>query len=122
MRVMETWYYVPKSVDRVEEKFYSGSKSVFQDGGDLTPQFSDSRWLSDFALLTDLTAKRNEFDTELQGENKTVIKMTGAVDSSKGNLMKGALTQFPSVQSRASVYVLCIDKLLEEFGRRFKRI
>jgi hypothetical protein len=40
--------------------------------------------------------------------------------------MNGVLTQFPSVQSRAdytfdeSVYILCIDKLLKEFERRFK--
>jgi hypothetical protein len=40
--------------------------------------------------------------------------------------MNGVLTDFPSVQSRAdytfdeSVYIVCIDKLLKEFERRFK--
>jgi hypothetical protein len=35
---------------------------------------------------TDLTVKLNELNTELQGENKTVIKMTGTTDSFKGKL------------------------------------
>jgi hypothetical protein len=40
--------------------------------------------------------------------------------------MKGVLTDFPSVQSHAdgtfdaSVYILCIDKLLKEIERRYK--
>jgi hypothetical protein len=72
-------------------------------------------------------------NTELQGENKTIIKMTGTIDSFKGKmqlwktqLMKGVLTHFPSVQSSAdgtfdvSLYILCIDKILKKFERRFK--
>jgi hypothetical protein len=54
---------------------------------------------------TDLTAKLN---TELQGKNQTIIKMKGTIDSFKGKLklwktqlMTGALTHFPSVQSCA---------------------
>lgn len=79
----------------------------------------------DLAFLRDLTAKLNELNTELQDENKTNIKMTGTTDSFKGTLqvleiqlIKGVLTHFPSVQSRAEgpaaafVYILCIDKLL----------
>jgi hypothetical protein len=40
--------------------------------------------------------------------------------------MKGVLTHFTSIQSctdgtiDVSVYILCIDKLLKEFERRFK--
>jgi len=40
--------------------------------------------------------------------------------------MKGVLTHFPSVQCHsdgifdASVYILCIDKLLKEFERKLK--
>jgi hypothetical protein len=104
-----------------------------QDTGDLPPQLKDSRWLLDLAILVDLTAKLNESNTELQGENKTIIKMIGTIDSFKGKLQlwktqltKGVLTHFPSVQSRAdgtfdaSVYIPCIDKLLKEVERIFK--
>jgi hypothetical protein len=89
--------------------------------------------LLDLAFLIDLTAKLNELNTDLQGENKTIIKMTGTTDSFEGKLqlwktqlMKGMLTHFPSVQRRAdgtfdaSVYILCIDELLKDFERRFK--
>jgi hypothetical protein len=38
------------------------------------------------AFLTDLTAKIDDFKTELQGGNKTVIKTTDTVDSFNGKL------------------------------------
>ena len=89
--------------------------------------------LPDLAFLTDLTAKLDYFKTELQGGNKTVIKTTDTVDSFNGklklwktSLMKGVVTNFWSVQSRAdatsvaSVYTLCTDKLLEEIQGRFR--
>jgi predicted nucleic acid-binding Zn-ribbon protein len=57
--------------------------------------------LLDLALLTDLTTKLSELNTELQAENKTIIKMTGAIDSFNGKLkviensmMKNVLTDF----------------------------
>jgi hypothetical protein len=57
-----------------------------QDTGDLPPQLKDSRLLLDLAFLVYLTAKLNELNTELQGENKTIIKMIGTIDSFKGKL------------------------------------
>jgi hypothetical protein len=55
----------------------------------------------------------------------------GTIDSFKGKpqlwktqLMKGVLIHFPSVQSRAdgtfdaSVYILCIGKIMKEFLRK----
>jgi hypothetical protein len=52
--------------------------------------------LIDVAFLTDLTAKLNELNTKLQGENKTIIKMTIGIEPFKGkrdlwktHLMKG---------------------------------
>jgi hypothetical protein len=88
-----------------------------QDRGALPLQLKDYRWLLDLAFLTELTAKLNDLNTELQGEN-----MTRTTDSFKGKLklwrtqlMKGVLTHFPSVQSRAdgtsdvSAYILCTD-------------
>jgi len=102
------------------------------DKSDLSPQLDDSRWLLDLAFITDFTAKLNDMNTQLQGENKTIVKMIGTFDSVKGNLklwrtqlIKSVLTHFPSVQScadgtfDASVYSLCIDKLLKAFERRF---
>jgi hypothetical protein len=72
-------------------------------------------------------------NNKLQGENKTIIKMTGTTDSlkrspklQKTQLMKGVLTHFSSVQScadgifDASVYILCTDKLFKKSERRFK--
>jgi hypothetical protein len=47
-----------------------------QDRGNLPPHLKDSEFLLDIAFLTDLTAKLNELNTELQVGNKTVIKMT----------------------------------------------
>jgi hypothetical protein len=70
---------------------------------------------------------------ELQSEKKTIIKMIDANDSFKGKLklwmtqlMEDVLTHFPRVQSRSdgefgvSAYILCIDKILQQFGRRFE--
>jgi hypothetical protein len=84
-----------------------------QDRGDLPPQLKDSRWLLALTFLKDLAAKLNELNTELQGENKTIINMTGAIYSFIGKLqlwktqlMKGVLTHFPSVQSRVVVHLM----------------
>jgi hypothetical protein len=62
--------------------------------------------LLDLAFLTDLTAKPNDLNTELQGENKTILEMIGTIDYFKGKLklwktqlMKGVLTHFPSIQN-----------------------
>jgi hypothetical protein len=57
-----------------------------QDRGDLPPKLKDSWWLLDLAFLIDLTTKLSELNTELQGENKTIIKMIGTIDSFKGKL------------------------------------
>jgi hypothetical protein len=54
--------------------------------GDLPPQLKDSQWLLDLAFLINLTAKLNDLNTELHGENNTIIKMTGTIDSFKGKL------------------------------------
>jgi hypothetical protein len=90
-------------------------------------------WLLDLAFHTDLTAKLDDFKTELQGGNKTVIKTTNTAGSFNGklklwntSLMKGVVTNFRSVQSRAygtldaSVYDVAIDNPLEGLQRRFK--
>jgi acid stress-induced BolA-like protein IbaG/YrbA len=81
-----------------------------QDRGDLPPQLKYSLWLIDVAFLTDLTAKLNELNTKLQGENKTIIKMTIVIEPFKGKrdvwktrLMKGhALAWLTSLQPQSS--------------------
>ena len=82
------------------------------------------------AFLTELTAKLNELNTELQDENKTIIKVTSTIDSfqRETEIMEDSADEshFPNVQSRpdgaldASVYILCIDKLFNEFQRRLE--
>jgi hypothetical protein len=75
-----------------------------QDRGDLPPQLKDSWWLLDLAFLTNLNTKLNDLSTELQGKNRTIIKMVGIIDSFKGelklwktHLVKGVLTHSPNV-------------------------
>jgi hypothetical protein len=87
-----------------------------QDRGDLPPQVKDSQWLLDLAFLTDLTTKLNDLNNELQGENKTIIKMKGTIDSFKGKLklwktqlMKGVLTHFLSVKVTLMVHLMCLS-------------
>jgi hypothetical protein len=126
------WLSRGKVLFRFQELF-PATVEFLQDRGDLPPQLKDSRWLLYLAVLIDLTTKLNELNIKLQGENKTIIKMTGTIDSFKGKqqlwktqLMKGVLTHLPSVQSRAddtfdaSVYILGIDNRLKEFERRCK--
>lgn len=79
-----------------------------QDRVDLSLQLKASVCLPDLAFLTDLTSKLDNFKTELQGGNKTVIKTTDTVDSFNGklklwktSLMKGVVTNFPNVQRSA---------------------
>jgi hypothetical protein len=76
-----------------------------RDSSNLTPQSEDTRWLQDLAFLPDLTAKRNELNTELQTEKKTIIKITKHHDRFKGTLtvvqdsvMKSVLTHFSRVR------------------------
>jgi hypothetical protein len=59
---------------------------LLQDRGDLPPQLKDSLWLPDLIFFTDITDTLNELNTELQDENKTIIKMTDTIDSFEGKL------------------------------------
>jgi hypothetical protein len=126
------WLSREKVLFRFQELPLLAVMEFLQNRDDLSPQLKDSQWLLDTAFLTDCATKLNESNTELHGENRAIIKMIGTINSFKGKklwktqLMKGVLTHFPSVQScanntfDASIYILCIDKLLNEFGRRFK--
>jgi hypothetical protein len=56
----------------------------------------------------------------------TIESFRGKLKLWKTQLMKGVLTPVPTIQSHADgtfdapVYILCIDKVLKEFERRFK--
>jgi hypothetical protein len=101
------WLTRGKIVFRFQE-LLPASTEFLQDRGDLAPQLKYSQSLLDLALLTDLTAKLNDLNIELQSENKTIIKMIDTIDFFKGNLKlrytqltKGVPTHFQSIQSRA---------------------
>jgi len=139
MHIMETWCYILKSVGWVEQNFLHVPRASYNS----YRVSSGQRWFTStikrFSVVArscfphDLTAELNDLSTQLQGKNRAIIKMIGAIDSFKGKLklwktqlMKGVLTHFPSIWSRAdgtfdvSVYILCIDILLKAFERRFK--
>jgi hypothetical protein len=79
MRIVETSYYILKLVSLVEEKFFSFQELLpetvesLQYRGDLPPQLKDSPWLIELDFLTDLTAKPNYLNAELQGEKRPLL-------------------------------------------------
>jgi hypothetical protein len=79
------WLSRGKILFRFQE-FPPAILEFLQDRRDLPSQLKDSRWLLDLAFLIDPIDKLNNLNTELQGENKTIIKMTGTTDSFKGKL------------------------------------
>jgi hypothetical protein len=60
--------------------------------------------LLDVGFLADLAAEQNVLNTELQGENKTIIQLTGTTDSFRGKMklwktqiVNIVLTHYPDV-------------------------
>jgi hypothetical protein len=99
----------------------------------LPPRLEDSEWLLDRVFLTYLFAELNQLNTELKGEKKTIIKMTGTIDSFKEKLklwktqvITCVPTHYPSVQNCAEgaldafIYILCIDKPLRTLKEYLK--
>jgi hypothetical protein len=66
---------------------------LYQDSYDLPPQLEDYRRLVDLVSYTDLTDNVNEFNSDLQGDKKAVIEMTGIVNSSKEKRSYGRTSQ-----------------------------
>lgn len=51
----------------------------------MPPELEDSRQLLVIAFIADITAKLNENDTELEGTNDVVIKVSGTIEPFKEN-------------------------------------
>ncbi|KAL1492435.1 hypothetical protein ABEB36_010687 [Hypothenemus hampei] len=101
------------------------------------PQLEDNKWVLDLAFLSDITAKLNELNLQLQGKNKTLTDMVSAVNTFKAKLSlletqlrKGNLRQFENMAAKSkernpSEYDQYADKitlLRNEFVKRFKDI
>jgi len=75
-------------------------------------------------MISKLSSK-TETSPSLKGLTPLILSM-GNLKLWKTSLMKGVVTNFRNVQSRAdgtsvaSFYTVCIDKLLEELQRRFR--
>lgn len=105
--------------------------------GDNYDQLHDDVWLLDLAFLTDITAKLNELNLELQGPNKTIFHMISSVNAFKqklnlllSKLENKNLANFPNMtaQLNSSVsinydknrYVDEIRHVITEFNNRFQ--
>ncbi|XP_069582815.1 general transcription factor II-I repeat domain-containing protein 2-like [Ranitomeya imitator] len=101
---------------------------------DLCAEISDSQWQADLAFLTDITSKLNDLNRELQGKDKTITEMIGAVNAftqklklCQTQLQKGVFHHFPSLQHLLkentpfdkNVYLESCEKLNKEFEKRF---
>ncbi|KAJ4938998.1 hypothetical protein JOQ06_028461, partial [Pogonophryne albipinna] len=67
-------------------------------------QLSDDTWLLDLGFLTDLTAKLNDLNRELQGKDRELGHMISAVEAFKGLLLDDA--ESPSLQDTGSLGLL----------------
>lgn len=103
-------------------------------------ELSDDVWLLDLGFLTDLTAKLNSLNNELQGEDRHLPHMISAVNAFKSKLgvwithLKNAkLTHFPYLEKISHIienkdvfhpgnYCAHLDKVATEFNRRFKEL
>ncbi len=109
--------------------------SMFFDMKGRVHKFGDSAWLSDFAFLTDITAKLNDLNTALQGRGKLVHNLFCDVKAFqsklrlwKAQLDTGNFDHFPclkclkedGVDLDGVKYSSEVDKLKKEFDSRFK--
>ncbi|KAL2097960.1 hypothetical protein ACEWY4_007167 [Coilia grayii] len=111
-------------------------KMFLSSRNDLREELSDDAWLLDLGFLTDLTAKLNSLNNELQGKGKQLIDMISSVKAFKAKLpvwtaqlQKGVLTHFANLEKMSQtiknfdfhpkMYCVHLDKLSVEFSRRF---
>lgn len=71
----------------------------------LCEELSDDTWLLDLGFLTDLTAKLNLLNSELQGKDKQLLHMMSSVKAFKAKLcvwtaqlQKGIQTHIPNLE------------------------
>uniref|UniRef100_A0A3Q3FKS5 DUF4371 domain-containing protein n=1 Tax=Labrus bergylta TaxID=56723 RepID=A0A3Q3FKS5_9LABR len=100
-------------------------------------QLFDDAWLLDLGFLTDLTAKLNALNNELQGKDQHLPHMISAVNAFKAklgvwttHLKNGTLTHFSNLKKMSQAiedkdafypeqYCAHLDKVATEFNRRF---
>ncbi|KAG2459918.1 GTD2B protein, partial [Polypterus senegalus] len=100
-------------------------------------ELSDDAWLCDLGFLTDLTAKLNTLNNELQGKDRHLPHMISAVNAFKSklgvwitHLKNGRLTHFPNLEKMSQSikdkdvfhpekYCAHLDKVATEFNMRF---
>ncbi|KAJ4932726.1 hypothetical protein JOQ06_011141 [Pogonophryne albipinna] len=100
-------------------------------------QLSDDTWLLDLGFLTDLTAKFNDLNRELQGKDRELGHMISAVEAFKvklslwtTQLRHARLTHFPNLEKvsqnltdktafHPEQFCAHLNKLTSEFGARF---
>uniref|UniRef100_A0A3Q3E7E7 SPIN-DOC-like zinc-finger domain-containing protein n=1 Tax=Labrus bergylta TaxID=56723 RepID=A0A3Q3E7E7_9LABR len=100
-------------------------------------QLSDDAWLLDLGFLTNLTAKLNALNNELQGKSRHLPHMISAVNAFKAklgvwttHLKNGTLTHFSNLEKMSQAiedkdafhpeqYCAHLDKVATEFNRRF---
>lgn len=101
-------------------------------------QLEDPAWLLDLAFLTDITAKLNELNIELQGKEKNITEMISAVKSFKqklrmlsSQLERHELRNYKNLASElesqgkshanydSARYIEQIQSISTEFDRRF---
>ncbi|KAK7925082.1 hypothetical protein WMY93_007392 [Mugilogobius chulae] len=100
-------------------------------------QLSEDEWLLDLGFLTDLTAKLNTLNLELQGKDRQLPHMISSVNTFKAkldmwatHLQKGRLTHFPNLEKMSQdvrkkdafhpkQYCRHLEKLRSEFSRRY---
>lgn len=103
-------------------------------------QLSDDAWLLDLGFLTDLTAKLNDLNRELQGKDRDIGHMISAVEAFKvklslwtTHLTHARLTHFPNLENvsqnltdktafHPEQFCAHLNKLTSEFDRRFVEV
>lgn len=95
---------------------------------------SDDAWLLDLGFLTDLTAKLNALNTEIQGKKRPLSHMISAVNAFKAKLgfwTSRRQTHFPNLEKMSQTikdafhpeqYCAHLDKVATEFNLRFGEV
>ena len=80
-----SWQYRGKVLLWLQE-ILSEIVEFLLDRSDLPPQLQDYQCLLVLTFLKDFTAELNEFNTDLQSEDKAIVKMVGTTDAFRGKL------------------------------------
>lgn len=100
-------------------------------------ELSGDLWLRDLGFFTDLTAKMNELNTELQGKDRDVTHMLSTICTFKAKLhlwisqlRNGKLTHLPNLERLSNIvrevdpeqFCVHLKKVRATFDRRFQEM